>query len=361
MKNENDSGTRYIFRGLPKPNSFAKIFAEYIPIISFVIDRNGIFRLSEGAALKLIGMQPGEAVGKHIKDLFPNLLTLPEILKALEEGKRIVTHDKVGDRDFRTVFTPYDIDGEYQGLMGFALDTTKSPNVNLQIKNLFSPELINMYAHDIRGALAGVQSFLKSICEGEFLENLPEEQKNIFSLMTQNCDQVLQLTNKMMKDSSRGQDAFQAHFRSVVVHDFFYDIYEQARPIAESKGLRLILSMEKIPTLFTFDPALLRRAVNNLLYNAFEHSKSGLFIELGVKESIDHELFISIKDEGVGMPQHHFDSSMQREKIGEANSGLGLFIVKRVVDAHHGKFQLKTQPFQGCKFIIRIPRLAPID
>jgi len=357
MNDEKQNQPQYKFRGLPNPNCFAKIISEYIPIISFVIDRNGIFRLSEGAALELIGLKPGQAIGKHIQELFPELPSLPEILKALEEGKRIVTLDQVGGRSFRAVFTPYDVDGEYQGLMGFALDTTKTTEAKSKSNKLISPELISLYAHDIRGALAGVQSFLRSICEGEFIENLPEEQMNIFGLMTQNCDEALKLTSKMMRDAQQCQDGFNVQLRSVVVHDFFYDLYEQARPIADAKGLRLVLSMGRIPILFTFDPDLIRRAVNNLLYNAFEHSKSGYFIELGVKETIDRELFISVKDEGVGMSPDKFKSAVSRESTDGGNSGLGLFIVKKVVDAHEGKFQMKAQPFQGCRFTVRLPKI----
>ncbi len=111
----------------------------------------------------------------------------------------------------------------------------------------------------------------------------------------------------------------------------------------------------------SIDKKEFRRALLNLLSNAVKASQYGDIIILNVKVKYGY-INISIKDNGVGIPENNqdkifnkyfrIDSHFIRNSEG---TGAGLYIVKNIVDLHQGKISLKSQPEKGSTFIIKLP------
>jgi signal transduction histidine kinase len=115
----------------------------------------------------------------------------------------------------------------------------------------------------------------------------------------------------------------------------------------------------------TCDPDRLREAVDNLLSNAIKYSPAGGKIELAM--SGDREFtFILVKDEGAGLSEEdlgrlfgRFQRLSAKPTAGESSTGLGLSIVKRIVELHGGTVAAESPgPGRGSTFTIRLPMTA---
>jgi two-component system OmpR family sensor kinase len=108
------------------------------------------------------------------------------------------------------------------------------------------------------------------------------------------------------------------------------------------------------PTVVDADPDLLRRAVTNLLANAFAHGHApGRPAEIELTVSSDGTL--TVDDAGPGVPPHLADSLFERFRSGSDSTGLGLSISAWVAQAHRGSLTVTTSERGGARFTLRIP------
>jgi len=134
------------------------------------------------------------------------------------------------------------------------------------------------------------------------------------------------------------------------------------RPAAERKSLRLV-SESLSPVVVMADPMALNQVLENLISNAVKFSPHGRSITVSSAQGEDGTAECRIADEGPGF------SAADREKMfrryvrlsarptgGEPSTGLGLSIVKKLVDAMHGRLTLESNPGEGAVFTISFPR-----
>lgn len=110
------------------------------------------------------------------------------------------------------------------------------------------------------------------------------------------------------------------------------------------------------------DPLLLRRAVTNILSNAFRYSPSGSSLDINVQEESGQFLVISISDNGIGIGAEDLNNIFERfyrtpgAKFHDTRgSGLGLAIVKSIMDLHGGTIDLQSKPTQGTTVLLKFP------
>ena len=106
------------------------------------------------------------------------------------------------------------------------------------------------------------------------------------------------------------------------------------------------------------DPNLIRRILENLISNAIKFSEANSRIWIDLK-SLDDSIMITVKDEGVGIPTEEiprifsrYGNISSRATAGEQSNGIGLSIVKRIIDELNGKIRCQSAPGLGTSFII---------
>ena len=110
------------------------------------------------------------------------------------------------------------------------------------------------------------------------------------------------------------------------------------------------------------DPKRLRRALTNLLDNAFKYSTEGGTITISTKAT-DREVLISINDEGRGIDPDDlpfiFDIFHRGKNVSEkTGEGIGLATVKAIVEGHEGKVTVKSKLGQGTTFTVILPKFG---
>ena len=117
--------------------------------------------------------------------------------------------------------------------------------------------------------------------------------------------------------------------------------------------------MEDVPVYG--DREMLARALWNLLDNAVRYSPGNPSVTVSVR-SDDHRILISVADEGLGIPVdeqkqifNKFVRGQAAQKTIAKGSGIGLSIVRQIIDAHDGKVSVKSDPGEGSTFTISLP------
>ena len=109
------------------------------------------------------------------------------------------------------------------------------------------------------------------------------------------------------------------------------------------------------------DQSLFTQMLLNLVENAVKYGKRKGTITLSVKQN-DEETILSVKDNGIGIPEeslsHIFDRFYRVDASRNRNgSGLGLSIVKWIVETHQGSIDVRSKPGHGTEFTVTVPRL----
>jgi signal transduction histidine kinase len=138
------------------------------------------------------------------------------------------------------------------------------------------------------------------------------------------------------------------------LHEVCAEVAEFVAPLALGQGKSIALSGAEGPVWIKGNAEMLRRAIRNLLENALNHTPKGTDVEIVVGE---HGT-VSVLDQGEGVPvtsrEQIFERFWRRDRRRAGSAGLGLSIVKRIVEAHGGTITVKNRPTGGAEFSMRL-------
>lgn len=225
-----------------------------------------------------------------------------------------------------------------------------------EAKNRF----LGMAAHDLRNPIGVVSSFATLMREG-VLGAITPNQKRVLQQMEQACGGMLTLINDLLDVSSieAGQLVLEKSTASFAA--FLTECVDLDRMLASAKNIELILEIEKDLPSISFDSKRMRQVVDNLLSNAVKFSQPGTAVVINATSS-SGQLLVSVTDEGPGIPPEEvgrlfqdFSRTSVRPTAGEKSTGLGLSIVRRIVNAHGGSVTVESDLGRGSTFIFAIP------
>lgn len=184
------------------------------------------------------------------------------------------------------------------------------------------------------------------------------------NIMNQNCQRLMKLVNNIIDITNIESGFYRLDYRKVNIVSLVENITMSIECYANNKGLKLIFDTESEETIVECDPDAIERIMLNLLSNAVKFSKNGDSIYVNLKMS-EGNTYIEVEDTGIGIPKDKLDSifsrfvqvdkSFTRQNEG---SGIGLAIVKALVEMHNGTIELKSDLNKGSKFRISLPEKA---
>jgi signal transduction histidine kinase len=219
-------------------------------------------------------------------------------------------------------------------------------------------------SHELRTPINLIYSALQ--VENDYLKNDVNKEVIIRynKIIRQNCLRLIRLTNNII-DITRIETGFFKPIFSVqnivaVVEEITMSIVEYV----EGKKFTLVFDTEIEEAYVMCDPELIERIMMNILSNAVKYGKEGGNIEVYIDKSTSNSISIFIKDDGIGIPAEmkekifdrflKIDTSLSRNTEG---SGIGLAIVKELVEIHKGSITYKSELDHGTEFKITLPIL----
>ena len=197
------------------------------------------------------------------------------------------------------------------------------------------------------------------------LEDLDDKNFEYFSkyidIMEQNGFRMVKLVNNLIDSTKIDVGAIKINPINGDIVNFIEEICLSVVDFIESKDMNLIFDTDTEEEILCFDPNFIERVVLNLLSNAvkFNKPKGNIFVNINLEKE---NVAVSIKDEGIGIPKEKLDSIFKRfEQVKskmtneQEGSGIGLSIVKSLIEMHGGTIEAKSDE-NGSKIIFTLPR-----
>jgi K+-sensing histidine kinase KdpD len=224
-------------------------------------------------------------------------------------------------------------------------------------------EFMQIASHELRTPLTVIRGYASLLEEGSLGVMPPAAQHAIRTLMDKSSEMRGQIERMLLlarlEDGAAPQQMTELDLRTVV-----RDAVERVRPQVDLKQGSLHLELASAPLTILGDPERLATAVDNLLQNAVKFSISPPQIEVtGSRE--DGRVRLVVKDHGIGIPAdarprlfEKFYRINDPELRNVTGTGIGLYLVRQVVEGHGGRVDVDSQPGQGSTFQVQLPVAA---
>ena len=208
-------------------------------------------------------------------------------------------------------------------------------------------------SHELRTPLtlilAPLHDVMHSISDKKILSRL--------KYVNSNANRLLYLVNQLMDYRRAELGIFKLNVKKQELFKTVSRVYLYYNSLAEDAGIDYVLDAEQDGKELYYDASYMELILNNLLSNAFKYTDKGGNITLSAKEKTGI-LYLRVTDTGKGIPLEKQNLIFERfyqidkEHIG---SGIGLSLVKKLVEMHHGTISLESSLGKGSSFIIEIP------
>ncbi|WP_297418036.1 Cache 3/Cache 2 fusion domain-containing protein [Clostridium sp.] len=193
-------------------------------------------------------------------------------------------------------------------------------------------------------------------------ENLSTDKiRNYTSSIKQNCYRLLRLVNNLIDMTKIDSGFMKLDLRNENIVEVAEEITQSTAEYVQSMSRTIIFDTDEEEKVMAFDAEKLERILLNLISNATKFTKPGDKIYVTLKDKDDH-ITISVKDTGRGIPEEKLSQLFQRFKQidpllnrSHEGSGIGLSIVKALVEMHEGTIEVKSKYGEGTEFTICLP------
>lgn len=351
-----------------KNKSIAVILNFTDPII--VLDKRNKINLFNAAARFALGLK-NKDIGREInvKEDF-GLANFKDVIRKkfrfkmvnTEKGNELLTEELyINEDEEETVYKVITVDiknseGNYTGFMKIFYDLTRE-----KIIDKMKSDFISIAAHQLRTPLSTIKWSTGMLLNGD-LGALNMEQKN-FLQKSYTCNEaMINLVNDLLNVSRIEEGRFGYNFKDASVWKILSEVLQGSKQQIEKNGIRINFDSEDKQIPICVDKQKMILVFQNILDNAIKYTPHRGTIDIEVTQSEDNYLNISVKDSGIGIPREEqkklFSKFFRASNVvlmETEGTGLGLFIVKNIIEKHGGKVAVESEENKGTKVTVRLP------
>lgn len=230
--------------------------------------------------------------------------------------------------------------------------------------NEMKSNFVSSVSHELRAPIASVRLLAESLERGKISE--PQKQNEYFRFIGQECRRLSALIENVLDFSRIEQGRKQYEFEPTDLSALVEQTVKLMQPYAEERGALLKCEVRSAKCEIDVDGRAIQQALVNLIDNAIKHSPKDssvtVKLESDALNSQPSTLNLSVSDSGPGIPAsehekiferfYRLGSELRRETQGV---GIGLSIVKHVVEAHGGRVRVESEVGKGSSFTIELP------
>lgn len=209
-------------------------------------------------------------------------------------------------------------------------------------------------SHEFRTPLTLIIGDIEMLLQkAEFNSNIYKKILNIY----RNSILMKELISELLDFRKQEQGYLKIKVKEHNIVNFIYKSYQLFQEYAKQKNIRFTFQKTNDNINVWFDEKQMQKVINNLLSNAFRHTKEGGYISILVRKEIE-KVIIEITDNGDGIPTDELDNIFNRfyqsknNKLTDTGTGIGLALTKGIVELHHGMIKVSSIPNEETTFSI---------
>ncbi|MCR5452620.1 MAG: HAMP domain-containing histidine kinase [Lachnospiraceae bacterium] len=319
-----------------------------------------------GAHPELMAGMPEEVAREKTADVFISIVLIMSLTSALliawtyhgvmsKIGILVMGADKIkeGDLDFSINIQGADELSE----VGVAFEEMrlrlKADSVRRLEAETNQRQLVSNIAHDLKTPLTAIRGYAEGLLDG--VADTPKKQQSYLMVIHNKAGEMDALLNELTAYSNLDANRIPYKFMRLGARDYFTNLAEEIGIELESKNAQLVYyNYAKEDVVFVADPVQISRVFQNCIANSVKYAKKHepLVIHLGVWPE-DDSLHVELKDNGIGISEKDMPRIFERTYRGDASrtsaggSGIGLSIVKKIVEDHGGSVEVHSHEGEG--------------
>lgn len=220
-------------------------------------------------------------------------------------------------------------------------------------------DFVSNVSHELRTPLALISMFAETLEMGRVKSE--EKKEEYYKIIHRETSRLSNIVNKILNFSQIEAGKRKYSFGKYNINEIVNNVFETYQFHLKNNGFTFNCNEEKNLPEIKADKEALTEAIINLLDNAVKYSSDKKHIQISTAKK-DNFVLIEIKDSGIGISdedQKKIFEKFFRVSTGDVHNvkgtGLGLTIIKHIVDAHNGKIELKSSPGKGSTFTLMFP------
>jgi len=323
-----------------------------------ITDGEGRVRLANPAAVRILGLSPGAALGRRLAEVVRQheiIALWRQCNEASEEQTELVEVGRQGSF-VQAIVTP--LGGAEPGACLVILqDLTRVRQLETVRR-----DFISNISHELRTPLASLKALSETLQDGA-LEDPPAARRFI-DRMDIEVDALTQMVQELLELSRIESGQVPVRLTPVALGDVVIPAVERLRPQAVRAGLALTVEVDPQGPLVLADTERIQQVVTNLVHNAIKFTPAGGSVRVYAVVGED-EATVLVQDTGVGIPSEDLARIFERfYKADRARTGggtgLGLAIAKHIVQAHGGTIGAESVEGRGSTFHFTLPLAASV-
>lgn len=210
-------------------------------------------------------------------------------------------------------------------------------------------------SHELRTPLTLIAGPLECILKNE---QIPVEMGKQLRLMQRNTDRMLRLVNQILDFRKIQNHKMKLCVQRIEIVAFVKKIMGNFDVVAEEHQQDFVFYAEMEQFFLWADADKLEKIIFNLLSNAFKYTPDKKMVKISIREDVQNA-FIEVQDEGIGIPENkrsslfiRFEDHLNQKYFSQQSSGIGLSLVKELVELHKGSIIVDSIPNKGSRFIV---------
>ena len=309
-------------------------------------------------AENILEINSKELIGKSFDEMFPFPLIKP-LIDLVKKGPQKIIRRELAVKEILTVevsVMPLTKRGRKIGFFIVLHDISREKEIE-KIKS----EFVSTAAHQLRTPLSAVKWTLRMLIDGD-LGLMNPEQRTFLMQGYQSNERMIHLVNDLL-DVARIEEGRTAYeFTLVNFEDLIDGVISETSQLSNKKKIHFVYEKleNRIPEIKA-DVQKIRLVVQNLIDNAIKYTPSGGQVTIFLKND-NMKVEFKIKDSGIGIPASDisklftkFYRSKNAIRAQTEGSGLGLFIVKNIIEKHGGRVWVESEEGKGSTFSFFLP------
>lgn len=323
---------------------------ENAPVPVVIGDGGGRLRMANPAALEALGVTSPAALGQDIASLVPDKGLADLIYQATLSNKQ--TNGQVSGARKRT------LSASVSPVPGMGTVAVMQDISHLIELNERKTEMVRTVSHDLKNPLTAIKGYAELVAKsGE----LSERQTQFIEHVRSSATRMISFVNDLL-DVAWIEAGIEIRRELTDLAEVARRVVKENQTEAASKSLELTVETGDGDTLIVGDESRLQQMIDNLVANALNYTGEGGKITVSVNRQGDN-VICRVQDNGIGIAKEHLDKVFERyfrvDRTSEqaSGSGLGLSIVKAIVEQHNGSVNVESEgvPGKGTTFVVKLP------